>query len=507
MKNWIIRAKVIGLGVIFSLVLLEGLVRLGGFIFLSSQEYRNKKALKDKETYRILCLGESVTATGGKNSYPCQLERILNKRNLGMKFSVINKGVVAMDSVVVADNLEDNLDKYNPDMVITMIGCNNGRERLPYGNVSFDRKRYFKFWELAQFIFYNIVSKGKQDCFQKVVKEERNDNNRNCLKEKELDLFKKKHSIPENNLSENDLVALGDFYMQVKQYGEAEKIYKKTIEINSECSDAYVKLGNIYYRWGNYHEAEKCNKKAIELNPRNDWAYFQLGQTYTGQKGQKNRAMNMMKKAIKINPRNDWAYLNLALRYNGEGKWEEAENMFRKVIEINPQNEGVYYDFGSLYIRRGLYGKAKDIFIKAMEVFPDDDRIYGALALCYRRLGEYELAKNYEEKANKIRFSGYNPITRDSYQKIKEVVKRRGVKLVCMQYPMRKVSLLKAIVGLSEGVVFVDNERVFKKAVEREGYEVYFNDMFAGDFGHCTSKGYRLLAENVANVLEAKKNN
>lgn len=35
----------------------------------------------------------------------------------------------------------------------------------------------------------------------------------------------------------------------------------------------------------------------------------------------------------------------------------------------------------------------------------------------------------------------------------------------------------------------------------KASYKEYFGDMFAGDFGHCTKKGNRLLAENIANVI------
>jgi len=50
-------------------------------------------------------------------------------------------------------------------------------------------------------------------------------------------------------------------------------------------------------------------------------------------------------------------------------------------------------------------------------------------------------------------------------------------------------------------VIFVDNERIFKDAIGKKGYNKYFTDMFGGDFGHCTQKGNKLLAENIANAI------
>ena len=45
------------------------------------------------------------------------------------------------------------------------------------------------------------------------------------------------------------------------------------------------------------------------------------------------------------------------------------------------------------------------------------------------------------------------------------------------------------------------NENVFKKAVKEKGTKQIFVDMFGGEFGHCTLKGNKLIAENVANVI------
>ena len=49
--------------------------------------------------------------------------------------------------------------------------------------------------------------------------------------------------------------------------------------------------------------------------------------------------------------------------------------------------------------------------------------------------------------------------------------------------------------------MFVDNEKVFKEAIRKSSYREYFSDLFAGDFGHCTPKGYGLLAKNIASVV------
>jgi hypothetical protein len=111
------------------------------------------------------------------------------------------------------------------------------------------------------------------------------------------------------------------------------------------------------------------------------------------------------------------------------------------------------------------------------------------------------LADEYFGKAESIRSRGYKPMTKRNYRRLKEVLDERGIRLVCMQYPMRSLSPLKAMFDDPKGVIFVDNEAVFKDAVKQGSYDEYFSDMFAGDFGHCTAKGNRLLATNSADAI------
>ena len=93
-------------------------------------------------------------------------------------------------------------------------------------------------------------------------------------------------------------------------------------------------------------------------------------------------------------------------------------------------------------------------------------------------------------------------MTAKNYHHLKAMADQRGVKLVCVQYPMRSLEPLRRVCqGRDEGIIFVDNEEVFKQAVVRESLQEYFRDMFAGDFGHCTDKGNALLAGNIADVL------
>jgi len=130
-----------------------------------------------------------------------------------------------------------------------------------------------------------------------------------------------------------------------------------------------------------------------------------------------------------------------------------------------------------------------------------NDWACGGLAVTYMQLNRYEDAEKYFKQAEEARLSYYNSVTASNLLEIKRILDARGIKFVCVQYPIRSLGLLREIFKKENGVVFVDNEEIFKNAIRHSNYNDYFIDMFAGDFGHCTPKGNRLLAENIANVI------
>jgi hypothetical protein len=70
-----------------------------------------------------------------------------------------------------------------------------------------------------------------------------------------------------------------------------------------------------------------------------------------------------------------------------------------------------------------------------------------------------------------------------------------------MQYPMRDVSSLQAVLGTGKGIIFVENKENFEAALARGPVSSVFRDMFAGDFGHATPAGNALIAENAARAI------
>jgi tetratricopeptide (TPR) repeat protein len=306
---------------------------------------------------------------------------------------------------------------------------------------------------------------------------------------------------PENDSIYTDL---GQFYLERGEYPRAEEALKKAIELNPRNDRAYIELGRFYRDQYKFHEAEDAFKKAIELNPKNGNTYLELGQFYHTQH-KLSQVEDAFKQAVELNPENDNAYLELGWLSRDQGKISLAEESFKKAIELNPKNDYAYFVLGWLYYTQHKLPQAEELFRHALDLNPENDSTIGALSVLYEETGRSQLAGEYSKKVNRLRLGYCLPITIKNYHKLKEMTDKRGIQLVCMQYPMRSVEPLKKMFENDQGrIIFVDNDGVFKKAVKKAGYQEYFVDMFGGDFGHCTDEGNKLLAQNIANTILKK---
>jgi tetratricopeptide (TPR) repeat protein len=217
--------------------------------------------------------------------------------------------------------------------------------------------------------------------------------------------------------------------------------------------------------------------------------------------GKYDKAEKMFREAIEINPKNEGGYASLGLVYSFLKEYDKAEEMFRKAIEINPHNNWSILQLGMIYMDLREYAKAEQLFKKAITDNWVDDKLYGALANCYKIQGKDKIAEEYFKEEKKLSLKYYNQVTIHNYRKLKEIVTQKRIRLTCVQYPVRSIEPLKKIFDAKEGIIFVDNEAVFKGALKKTSYSEYFTDCIGGDFGHCTSKGNRLLAENIASVI------
>ncbi len=451
-------------GVLVSLVLLEAVLRLGCCAISFLQERRNRQAMERGGVYKIMCVGESSTAIGGENSYPSQLEALLNRSGSGPCFRVINKGVSTVDSTYIVRHLEENVEKYKPDMVIAMMGIND--RQIKYyegiqdtGSVLFRRSAAYRF---LRFVAADIRGKLKA------------------------------RPVPEEAVSPAPGADSGGQPAAEARTGEAGP--------GERGEEEYIRLGRSCREKGQYPGAEEAFRKALAVNPANPSTYVELGWTYTQDKKYL-EAKDSFVAALKVDPSDKGALLGYGLFCSSRTAYRSAEETFKRLIEADPYDEKGYVELSWVYMRTGRYSLSEEVLRKYMSLAPGNVKVYAALSTLYREAGRPDLAEALTGKTDPARASSYSALTIYNYRKMKEILDKKGIKLACMGYPVRSVGTLKAVFGGSPGVLIIDNENVFKEALKRGRYRDYFLDMFGGDFGHCRRKGNALIAGNAADSV------
>ncbi len=444
-------------GLCLAVILLEAGLRAAGALVLYLQERHNHLSFAGNE-YRILCLGESTTALGGEDSYPSQLEQMLNAKGEARKFTVINKGIISTNTNYILAHLEQNLDAYKPRMVVLMMGVNDKIYLLHEPDKSLWReniKFYLKdlrVYKLARLLYEHITHRIKE--------------------------IKAPAQTPDLSPSGDGKYQQTEDFLKsaiaqcLKRFSQDRSARQYVMQAGLFC----VELAQRYRLSGRFQEAQELLKQATVFAPGLPAVYQEWGELFLAQK-QGAQAIKAFQTALALGPQNSDILPGLARAYYQEHN-DNAFFIYAGYLRSNPKDY-----WGDIELARWL-----------RETHHDD------LAEKYE-----DIAQGYFRKAAQHGTDDYFPITLVNYSLVLKKILSRHIKVVVMQYPLRDIGPLKNYLGQRKDVIYVENKENFKQALAQAGYSRYFKDSFAVDFGHCTREGNALIARNLAGVILKNK--
>ena len=531
-KRYLQNGALIIFGLILSLLILEIMLRAAGSVILGVQRHKNAQ-MEEGQAYRILTLGESTTANmqNGQSSWSEELEPILNNKS-SMHFEVFNEGIGNLDTIYIISHLEENIDRYRPNMIIVMMGTNDrglNHTLKDLNNISFVKNlRVHKLFDrIAEGIQYNFDQKNDLTLsigeIKKISEEKFRQEGQKLKKNLEINpedtalltLLEKLYfdngrflEFEETakrhfEMEPNDQKAnfnLGLAYHKNKKYEDAENMYKNTILLNPSFFPAYVALVDLYDKTGRKEDAIKYRIATIQLAGHYEEAWFMhLAELYTNL-SYYDLSYEILKTVAYNNPDNEKAIYLIGSLYEKLNKTDEAVIIFNYAIEKHPQNYAAYTELAWYDIKTNRTKEAQELLdrlktVNSYTVFIS----YDDLMERYIKNGQPEKAEELSKKMYELRKNDFS-ITYRNYLELYKITKARGIKLVVMQYPTLDVNELKKIFRGDEDIIFISNKENFEEALKNGTYEEYFVDSFRRTWGHATKKGNRLIAENVANV-------
>ena len=203
-------------------------------------------------------------------------------------------------------------------------------------------------------------------------------------------LYRKTLEAESNNPIANN--NLGIILKNDGRLDEAEASFKRAINIKPDFAEAYNNLGNTISKLNKIDEALTCYKKATEIKPDYNQAHYNLGTTlHTLEKI--DEAETSFKRTIELKPNYTKAHFNLGVIQSGQDKHKEAEISFRKTIELKPDYAEAYNNLGIALQEQDMFEEAEISFKKAIEVKPDFAEAHNNLSITLRVLGKLDEAE------------------------------------------------------------------------------------------------------------------
>jgi tetratricopeptide (TPR) repeat protein len=139
---------------------------------------------------------------------------------------------------------------------------------------------------------------------------------------------------------------------------KAKAAAMRALEIDDTLAEAHTSLGRVLqvYDW-NWSEAEKEYKRAIELNPRYPVAHQWYG-GYLERTGHINEAISERKLALELDPLSTTTSFELGQSYFFAREYDSALEQFQKTLELDPKFGAVYQFLPAVYLQKGMYSVA-----------------------------------------------------------------------------------------------------------------------------------------------------
>ena len=429
-----------------------------------------------KDVYSVLCVGDSYTyggAVGFEDTYPSQLQNILDSSGLSRKFKVYNGGICEYNSRQLLRRLPKFIKMYQPDAIVLLDGASNRYNFALYdmrGNALLGFIRSLRVYKMAKIISLNL----KERSFRWKIKQ---------LEKLSHDSIGVKHGEDGYLLRQPSSDWLDAHVASVRSPADVKTPYDEVL---------------LRYGRGNVQEALDLSENILKENPGAADILSIMAYMFS-KTGQMDKARELQDRAFQLSPDSPlvlayraYFYENLVINSVDDRKKPEIIEYCLKAIESDPfYGYPNYWALINVYKLQSRYD-AGDI----LNVFDGLVAKHPALMESKLFVNYYNYFRNTKEWEDHI-----EAWLREDLEKIVKLCKKNDINLIIQNYPYGYAVANEALKNAAQkfSLSFVDNFSVFERLLATENGSEYFYDD-----EHCTRKGHRVMAENVFRALEAQ---
>jgi tetratricopeptide (TPR) repeat protein len=168
---------------------------------------------------------------------------------------------------------------------------------------------------------------------------------------------------------------MAGIYQRARKWGQAQDVVDDAIRRFPMDENVYLLQGSLYEQQKKYNDAERAFRKALEIEEDNPAVLNYLGYILADRGVKLQEAVAMLQKAVAADPTNG-AYLDsLGWAYYRLNQLDRAEEYLRRAIIFAGNNPTIRDHMGDLFFRTMRYQEAQREWTKSLEVGDDAEEI------------------------------------------------------------------------------------------------------------------------------------
>ena len=171
------------------------------------------------------------------------------------------------------------------------------------------------------------------------------------------------------------LSAMVGVYQRAKKYGEAQNLLNTAAARFPTEEQVYFLQGSLYEKQKKYNEAEKAFRKALDLQKDDPGVLNYLGYMFADQGIHLDEAEAMIQKAVRADPTNG-AYLDsLGWVYFKQNRLDLAEQFLKKALIFVITDSSIHDHLAEVYFRTKRYDEARNEWNKSLQLATEQEEI------------------------------------------------------------------------------------------------------------------------------------
>ena len=175
------------------------------------------------------------------------------------------------------------------------------------------------------------------------------------------------------------LNSIAEFYRMHERYAEAIPAYSKVIDNIDEVTDRdwliYYTRGIVFDQEKKWAQAEKDFKKALEIRPEQPMVLNYLAYSWVDRGINYVEAKKMLERAVELRPNDGYIIDSLGWALYKMGDYEEAVPILERAAQLETQDWAINDHLGDAYWVIGRKNEARFQWRHALSLSPDEDKI------------------------------------------------------------------------------------------------------------------------------------